>query len=173
VDLPLRPTPAERRGIELLPSGVAAGPECPPNLLGLEVLVVDDEPDARDLIALMLEKCGARVRVAASVAKALEAFTSFPPDVLLSDIAMPGEDGYDLIRRVRSLPAHAGGRVPAAALTAHARAEDRRRTLLAGFNIHVAKPFDPDELLAVVASLGGRVAAGEDDGVTVSEEAGR
>jgi CheY-like chemotaxis protein len=137
------------------------------------VLVVDDEADARDLIAVMLEKCGARVRVAASVAEALEVFAAFQPDVLLSDLAMPGEDGYDLIRRVRSLPPHAGGRIPAAALTAHARAEDRRRTLLAGFNIHVAKPFDPPELLAVVASLGGRVEPGDGLAETVMEEAGR
>ncbi|HYG61782.1 MAG TPA: response regulator [Thermoanaerobaculia bacterium] len=175
VDLPLRATAAERRAPEPLPPAHGVGFECPPSLLDLDVLVVDDEPDARDLIAVMLEKCGARVRVAASVAEAMEAFTQSPPDVLLSDIAMPGQDGYELIRRVRALPAHAGGRVPAAALTAHARAEDRRRTLLAGFNIHVAKPFDPDELLAVVASLGGRVAAGEDGGLleTVPEEEGR
>ena len=157
--LPLRPAEAERR--EPQPSRSRKGAlECPPNVPGLRILVVDDEPDARALVSTLLGSCGAEVRAASSAAEAFEVLLSFRPNVLLCDIAMPGEDGYDLIRRVRELTPEEGGRVPAAALTAHARAEDRRRTLLAGFNMHVPKPVDPEELLAVVASLGGWVGRG-------------
>ncbi|HEX3129178.1 MAG TPA: response regulator [Thermoanaerobaculia bacterium] len=137
---------------------------CPPNVPGLRILVVDDEADARDLVSTLLERCGARVRVASSAREALEEMKRFRPDVILCDLAMPGEDGYALIRRIRALPASEGGRVPAAALTAHARAEDRRKTLLAGFNMHVPKPVDPEELLAVVASLGGWIGGAEEAG---------
>ncbi len=152
--LPLRPVEDERR--EAQPSRRRTGAlECPPNVPGLRILVVDDEPDARSLVSTLLGSCGAEVRTASSAAEAFEVLREFRPNVLLSDIAMPGEDGYDLIRRVRELTPEEGGRVPAAALTAHARAEDRRRTLLAGFNMHVPKPVDPEELLAVVASLEG------------------
>ncbi|HVR98808.1 MAG TPA: response regulator [Thermoanaerobaculia bacterium] len=160
VELPLR----ARQGFERRMPDTAAQPlqGCPPNLAGLKVLVVDDEADVRDLVTLMLEKCDAQVVAVESVAEALQVLPELRPDVLLSDLAMPGEDGYDLIRRIRALPASAGGRIPAAAITAYARAEDRRRTLLAGFNLHVAKPIDPSELLAVVASLSGRVDPGED-----------
>jgi signal transduction histidine kinase len=161
VELPLRARESfERRQPELDTAQPLKG--CPPNLAGLKVLVVDDEADVRDLVTLMLEKCDARVVAVESVAEALKVLPDLHPDVLLSDLAMPGEDGYDLIRRVRALPASAGGRIPAAAITAYARAEDRRRTLLAGFNLHVAKPIDPAELLAVVASLSGRVGSSED-----------
>jgi CheY-like chemotaxis protein len=154
VRLPLRPAEEERRAHEpsWAPSG---GLECPPNVPGLRILVVDDEPDARALATTLLERCGAEVHAVSSAEEAMRALRELRPDVLLSDIAMPGEDGYGLIRRIRALPPEEGGRIPAAALTAHARAEDRRRTLLAGFNLHVPKPVDPEELLAVVASLGG------------------
>jgi PAS domain S-box-containing protein len=123
------------------------------DLKGIRVLVVDDEPDARETLQQILEHCNAEARTVGSAAEAIKLLESWRPDVLLSDIGMPGEDGYDLIRRVRELPAERGGRTPAAALTAFARGEDRRRALRAGFQMHVAKPVDLQELAAVVASL--------------------
>ena len=126
-------------------------------LTGVRVLVVDDEPDARALVKRLLEDRGAVVRVAASVAEALELLLAEPPDMLVSDIGMPGEDGYALITRVRALSAEAGGTVPAIALTAYARAEDRMKIILAGFQMHVSKPVEPAELLTMVASLAGRM----------------
>lgn len=134
----------------------ASGLTCPPELDGLKVLVVDDEPDARQLLAIVLQQCGADVTMAASAEEALSAFERIKPDVLVSDIGMPGEDGYSLIRKIRALPAERGGRIPAAALTAYAGAEDRKRALLAGFHLHIPKPVDPMELVAVVATLAGR-----------------
>jgi CheY-like chemotaxis protein/two-component sensor histidine kinase len=132
----------------------AYGPlDHPPELVGLHVLVVDDAPDARDLLQTVLERCGSRVTVAASAAAALAAIECEVPDVLLSDIGMPDENGFDLIRKVRALPASRGGNVPAAALTAYARPEDRREVLNAGYMMHVPKPVDPADLVAVVASL--------------------
>jgi PAS domain S-box-containing protein len=122
-------------------------------LSGLRVLMVDDEPDARDLVRAVLEHSGSIVRTASSVRSALDALHDEVPDVLLSDIGMPGESGYDLIRQVRALPPGRGGDVPAAALTAYVRPEDRRKVLGAGFMMHVPKPVDPDELVAVVAAL--------------------
>jgi signal transduction histidine kinase/ActR/RegA family two-component response regulator len=123
-------------------------------LKGLRVLVVDDEPDARQLIRLVLTKCEAEVAVASSVSEARELIESFQPHVILSDVGMPGEDGYDLIRDVRAH--HSAKDLPAAALTAFARVEDRKRALRAGFQTHVSKPVDPEELTAVIASLAGR-----------------
>jgi PAS domain S-box-containing protein len=122
-------------------------------LSGLRVLMVDDEPDARDLVRAVLEHSGSIVRTASSVRSALAALHDEIPDVLLSDIGMPGESGYDLIRQVRALPPGRGGDVPAAALTAYVRPEDRRKVLGAGFMMHVPKPVDPTELVAVVAAL--------------------
>jgi PAS domain S-box-containing protein len=127
------------------------------SLAGLRVLVVDDEADARELLEHVLSGCQAEVALAASAAEALEAIDRFRPDVLVSDIGMPGEDGYELIRKARER----GFRGPAAALTAFARAEDRRRALLAGFQIHLAKPVHPGELAAVVASLADRARSTE------------
>ena len=127
-----------------------------PRLDGLRVLVVDDEPDARNLIAAVLQGRGARVFMAGSSAEALETIRRERPDVVMSDISMRDEDGYDFIRKVRGLPATEGGRTPAAALTAYGRLEDRMKALGAGFQLHVAKPVDPAELIAVVATLGGR-----------------
>jgi CheY-like chemotaxis protein/anti-sigma regulatory factor (Ser/Thr protein kinase) len=127
--------------------------ERPSHLQGLRVLVVDDEPDARTLVSTILDDCGCNVRMAASVAEAMESIDADVPDVLISDIAMPDEDGYELIRKVRALPRDKGGDIPAAALTAYARAEDRRRMLNAGFSIHLPKPVEPAELVAVVATL--------------------
>lgn len=124
-------------------------------IAGVKVLVVDDEPDARALVKRVLEGCGAEVRVASSVVEALEVLRKYRPQVLVSDIGMPGEDGYDLMRQVRASGLSAT-KVPAVALTAFARSEDRRRAMMAGFQTHVAKPVDPAELVAVVASLAGR-----------------
>ena len=130
--------------------------ECPPELEGLRVLIVEDDADSRALLVAVLRQCRAEVLAVPNVAEALDAFDAWLPDVLVSDIEMPGEDGYALIRQVRARPAEQGGRIPAAALTAYARAEDRMRALLAGFQIHVPKPVEPAELAAVVASLAGR-----------------
>ena len=127
--------------------------ERPPQLRGLNVLVVDDDDDGRRLVATILEGCGCIVRGAASVRQALARFEEQLPDVLLSDIGMPGEDGYELIRQVRARSRERGGEVPAAALTAYARAEDRRNMLNAGYSIHLPKPVEPAELVAVVATL--------------------
>jgi PAS domain S-box-containing protein len=126
------------------------------SLAGLRVLVVDDEPDARLLIKRTLEEHGADVVAVGSAGEAMAVFEAVRPEVLLSDVGMPGEDGYSLIRKVRSLPVDRGGAVPAAALTAFARREDRTRAIRAGFQIHVPKPVEAAELVAVVASLGGR-----------------
>jgi CheY-like chemotaxis protein len=127
----------------------------PALLAGTSVLVVDDEPDARDLICRELTKSHAEVFQASSVPEALGLLAHHKPNVLVSDIGLPVEDGFDLIRKVRAQGLSARD-LPAVALTAFARSEDRRRAMLAGFQVHVAKPVDPDELTAVVASLVGR-----------------
>ncbi len=131
--------------------------ECPDNLDGLRVLVVDDEADTLDLIKVLLGQCGAEVATAKSSAEALAMFEEAAPDVIISDIGMPGEDGYELIRRVRELPPERGGRTPAVALTAYARAADRLRVLRSGYQMHVAKPVELAELVAVVANVVRRV----------------
>jgi signal transduction histidine kinase/ActR/RegA family two-component response regulator len=143
-------TPAATTGTDTPAMNVANHPA---RLRGLKVLTVDDDPDARQLVQAVLEDCGSIVRVASTVAEAMRAIEEEIPDVLLSDIGMPGEDGYTLIRRVRALPAGRGGTVPAAALTAYARAEDRRNVLNAGYTIHLPKPLEPAALIAVVAQL--------------------
>jgi CheY-like chemotaxis protein len=127
------------------------------DLAGLKVLVVDDQPDARDLIRRVLEDCNADVFTAATADEALALLQAHRPDVLVSDIGMPGTDGFELLRRIRAVGADRGGRVPAIALTAFARSEDRTRALRAGFLVHVSKPVDPSELVATVASIAGRV----------------
>ncbi len=132
------------------------------NLVGIKVLVVDDEADARALVQRLLKDRGAMVEVAASTAQALELMQSQRFDVLVSDIGMPEADGFELIRRVRALPAEQGGNTSAMALTAYARSEDRLKVILAGFQMHMAKPVEAAELLALVASLAGRVAGIED-----------
>jgi CheY-like chemotaxis protein len=127
-----------------------------PNLHGLRVLVVDDDLDARELIRRLLAEHGAEALLADSVDEALQQVRDSQPDILLSDIGMPEKDGYDLARALRALPAAEGGSIPAAALTAMARAEDRTRAMLAGFQAHITKPVEPTELIAVVATLTGR-----------------
>jgi signal transduction histidine kinase/CheY-like chemotaxis protein len=125
-------------------------------LEGLRVLVVDDEPDTRQVISAVIAKSGAEVKTCASVPEALETLKLWKPDILMSDIGMPDEDGYSLIQKVRSLSAASGGLIPAAALTAYARDEDRERALAAGFQMHVAKPIGARELIDTVAGLAGR-----------------
>jgi PAS domain S-box-containing protein len=126
---------------------------------GARVLLVDDDADTRQLLKRVLESHGAAVKTAASAAEALEMIAASPPDALVADIGMPDEDGYSLMRKIRRLPSSSGGTVPALALTAYARPEDRARALTAGFQQFVAKPVKPDELAAVVAELAGRLDA--------------
>jgi signal transduction histidine kinase/ActR/RegA family two-component response regulator len=127
-----------------------------PRLSGVRVLVVDDDLGARQMISTVLAHSGAEVKSCVSCGEALDALCKWKPDVLMSDIGMPNEDGYDLIRRVRGLREECGGRTPAAALTAYARDEDRERALSEGYQVHVAKPVEPGELVAVVSSLAAR-----------------
>jgi PAS domain S-box-containing protein len=127
-------------------------PKSAPNLRNLRVLVLDDEPDAREIITLILEECGAEVRSAASVSQALGLLEEWDAHVLLSDIGIPERDGYDFIREVRRL----GIESPAIALTAYARQEDRLRILGSGYQMHISKPVDSEELPLVVASIAGR-----------------
>ncbi|HTU63150.1 MAG TPA: hybrid sensor histidine kinase/response regulator, partial [Polyangiales bacterium] len=118
-------------------------------LQGYRVLVVDDDDDARKLVTALLEECGAQVWCANDATEGLQTFLRERPDLLLSDIGMPGRDGYEFMREIRAL----GALTPAAALTAFARAEDRRRALDAGYSAHITKPIDPAELLSVVTTL--------------------
>ncbi|MGK3966958.1 ATP-binding protein [Sorangium sp. So ce118] len=155
VDIPLAPRGAiaALRKVEGL-SSIAT--ESEPTLQGVRVLMVDDEPDARELVTTVLERKGASITAVATVEEALSAIAREKPDVILSDLGMPGEDGYSLIRRLRAQSAEHGGRIPAAALTAYASAQDRTRALLAGFQSHVPKPIEASELAAVIANLAGR-----------------
>jgi CheY-like chemotaxis protein len=155
VHLPLAmPNRAERDGLRAddAPAPVVG----PDELAGIKVLIVDDEPDARDLIARVLEDASAIVLSAASADEALDLIEAERPDVLVSDIGMPDVDGYELLRRVRALGAGRGGGVPAIALTAFVRSEDRMRALHAGFVVHVSKPVEASELVARVAGVAGR-----------------
>jgi len=145
--------PGERRVHPRVPSRDAAVEF--PALPNIVVLVVDDDPDALSLVREILESAGARVRTAASATDALESIAAEPPDVLVSDLGMPAIDGFELIRRIRQM-AGAARDLPAAALTAYARSEDRAKTLRSGFEMHLAKPIDPSELIAAVASLARR-----------------
>jgi CheY-like chemotaxis protein len=129
-----------------------------PNLAGLRILVVDDDADARDLLAIRLQQYGADVIMAASAEAAMEALSQkqLRPDLIVSDIAMPGEDGYSLIRRVRAMEPEQGGRIPAIALTAYSRNKDRVQALAAGFQMHMPKPVNAAELAIAIASIIGR-----------------
>jgi signal transduction histidine kinase/DNA-binding response OmpR family regulator len=149
--------------VELLPVPVLVTPRpksksLPPpanaaTLRGLRVLIVEDEADARALLSDVLSAHGATVDLAASASEGLDRVTAFRPDILVSDIAMPSVDGYTLLRRVRQLAPELGGRTPAVALTAHARAEDVERARIAGFQQHIAKPVDPEQLVALLGRL--------------------
>jgi signal transduction histidine kinase/ActR/RegA family two-component response regulator len=137
--------------------GAEAGrPAAAAALDGLRVLVVDDEPDTLEALSAALAGYGARVRTALSTREALASLDGGDVDVLVADIGMPGEDGYALVRELRGRPAHRGGRIPAAALTAYARPVDAERALAAGFQVHVAKPVEPGDLAALIARLAGR-----------------
>jgi PAS domain S-box-containing protein len=156
VRLPLVPIYQKERSAERVhPSArePLASFSCPERLDGLTVLVVDDEADTRELLKVGISQCGAEVIVAASAREALEALNRNRPGILISDIGMPDEDGYELIKQVRALPAKSGGNIPAIALTAYARTEDRMRVLRAGYQMHVPKPVEFAELVAIIASL--------------------
>ncbi|MFY9825039.1 MAG: CHASE3 domain-containing protein [Thermoanaerobaculia bacterium] len=152
VSLPVRTLgsgrPAAKESTE---TSAAVAAESP--LRGLRTLVVEDDPDSLEMVCTLLAQRGAEVRPAASTAEALAVIERWRPDLLISDLGMPEEDGYTLIRRVRALPAERGGQVPAVALSARTRPEDRIEALSAGFQMHVAKPVAPAELLAVAATL--------------------
>jgi CheY-like chemotaxis protein len=124
-----------------------------PDLSGVRVLLVDDEPDSRELMREVLERHRACVTAVGSVGEAIDALGEARPDVVVSDIAMPGADGFELIRHIRSRGAQGGGHLPALALTAYTRAEDRARALAAGFSMHASKPVQPSEIIAAVAQL--------------------
>jgi len=161
VSLPLqalRETPDRQH-----PSGVrvrAAG-QSDIDLSGIKVLVIDDEPDARELVKRVLSRSKALVFSAATADAGFELLQSERPDVLISDIGMPGKDGYQLMREIRALPESRGGRISAIALTAFARSEDRTKAMLAGYQVHLAKPIEPRELVAAVRSLAGRTDGGD------------
>jgi len=152
VRIPLAPLRTAAR----FTSGAAIGVDRLPALTGVRVLVVDDDADARDLVTAVLGQSGAEVVTASSTVEALDVLARARPHVLVSDLSMPGDDGYALLQRVRALGLDHDGWVPAVALTAFARAEDRARALAAGYAVHVSKPVEPDELVEVVARLASR-----------------
>jgi PAS domain S-box-containing protein len=159
IELPLAQAPAGERSEQAAPAPAPRAPEAADaaarDLSGLTVLVVDDARDGRELIARILTDCHARVRVAASAREAFEALRAHRPDLLISDLGMPEFDGFELIGWVRALPRDEGGQLPAIALTAFARPEDRLKALEAGFSTHISKPVEPGELIAAVASVAG------------------
>ena len=152
-------SPDELRGKE---AGWRLAPQNPPSLAGLRALVVDDEADARELMTLMLMQGGLEVRTVASAAEALDACEEWRPDILIADIGMPVEDGYMLMMKLRARESHHGGHIPAIAITAYARQEDRLRALSVGYESHVPKPIEPVELLAEVAGLTNRIEKNEE-----------
>jgi len=127
-----------------------------PDLKGIRVMIVDDNADAMNLVKHLLEQCGVSVSACASAEECLARLPVWHPDVLVSDIGMPGMDGYAMLRELRTSPREKGGETPAIALTAFARSEDRRRAMLAGFDMHVSKPVEAGELVAVVARMARR-----------------
>jgi CheY-like chemotaxis protein len=120
---------------------------------GLQILVVDDDGDSRDLLAFLLEQSGAVVTTVASADEALAALAMSQPDVLVSDIGMPRVDGYGLLRKVRSLTPEQGGEIPAIALTAYAADYDQQQALAAGFQVHISKPVEPEALIKAIMHL--------------------
>ena len=148
VTAPERPAAVFREALPAQTHGAA-------DLSRLRILVIEDEPDSRELIVETLRLCGGEVAAASSAREALQFLEKLLPDVLVSDIGMPEQDGYELIRQVRQLPPERGGKVPALALSAYVREEDRLRARSAGFQRHLAKPFEPADLIACVAQLAG------------------
>jgi CheY-like chemotaxis protein len=168
---PSVPVPAQ--GTDFSPADAGSGPESEidpesrperldrlPSLEGLRVLVVDDEPDARALVVEILTRRGALVRSCPSAVEGRAVFEQWTPDVLVSDIGLPEESGYSLIRSIRALGPERGGNVPAIALTGYARLANRIEALSAGYDLHVAKPVEPSDLILMVASLAGRLQEG-------------
>jgi CheY-like chemotaxis protein/anti-sigma regulatory factor (Ser/Thr protein kinase) len=157
VTLPIRTVPARRDhpgGDQ--PAASRATSTSLSSLEGVSVLIVDDEEDARDVLTLILEDRGAAVTAVSSTGEALDSLKQRRPDVLVSDIGMPGEDGHSFLRRLRALDVEEGGRVPAIALTAYATPADAAKARAAGFDRHVAKPVIPAEIVDVVAVLAAR-----------------
>ena len=157
VRLPLLMPDEQVLGIDVQPKHVGVfdplRPDSSSMLAGLRILIVDDEADARELVSTMLASCGALVEAAASTSEALALIEEWNPRVLIADIGMQGEDGYALIRKVRALQPEKGGLIPAVALTAYARIEDRTRALSSGFQVHLAKPVDRNQLAMTVSKL--------------------
>ena len=143
------------RRVRELRSRADESPPGPPleRLDGLHILLVEDNGDGREVMSMMIEQAGARVTAVASAGEAREALESLQPDVLVSDIGLPDEDGYELVRRLRSREAERGGFLPAVALTGFVRTEDRARVLAAGFQVHVPKPVDTAEMIAAIAAV--------------------
>lgn len=162
----------EDRERRFRPRASTANPACfnRPDLSGIKVLVVDDEADARELAMQVLAVCNAQVFAAGTADEALSLVRQERPHVLVSDIGMPDVDGFELLRRIRALGAENGGKLPAIALTAFARSEDRTRALLAGFLVHLSKPVEASELSATVASVAGRTGGGETTGEQMRKE---
>ncbi len=156
VRLPVGPLISTTVGVSRVPA-TQADADPPPSVRapGVKVLLVDDDPDALELVAYLLEGSGMEVRFARSAADALKELETYTPHVIVSDVGMPGEDGYSLIRRIRTLPTAEKKNIPAIALTAFARNEDRARALVEGFNMHMSKPVEPADLITAVASLAG------------------
>lgn len=145
--------PVEETGSSIQAVGSSIAFDCPPSIEGKKLLVVDDEPDARMLLRAILEQCGAEVETAENAAETLSLLKEKSFDILVSDVGMPEVDGYELIRKIREMEKGTGKRLPAVALTAFARAEDRLKALSAGFNMHIPKPVEPAELIVVIANL--------------------
>ena len=123
------------------------------SLKGLRILAIDDEPDVRDMLQTLLQDCGANVLIASSAQEGLEALAAWKPHVLISDIGMPDEDGYSLIRKIRALTPEQGADVPAIALTGYVRVEERVRALEAGYQMFVPKPVETNELISIINDL--------------------
>jgi signal transduction histidine kinase/DNA-binding response OmpR family regulator len=147
--------PEDTTAVEANGNGVAPG--LLKALKGLRILVVDDEADSRDLVSAILTRCGSDVNCCESAAEGMKAFKTWKPDLLVSDIGMPVEDGYSLIKKLRKLKSKRAREMPAVALTAYATKEDQARTLSSGFQIHVAKPIDPEKLITSIARAMGKV----------------
>jgi signal transduction histidine kinase/CheY-like chemotaxis protein len=159
VRLPISPLVSTSLGVPRVPATTEHVRDSSPpvGLEGLHVLVVDDDPDARDLMAYLLGMCGAVAHLASSAAEALAELEKNRLHLVLSDIGMPGEDGFSLIRSIRTLPSEDQRTIPAIALTAFARNEDRTRALVEGFNLYIAKPVEPSALMAAIAELAGHI----------------
>jgi CheY-like chemotaxis protein len=153
---PSKPTVVDRSAA---PGATVPGETVPVSLGGLRILIVEDEPSARDSMRIILQRCGAEVAAVGSARQALETLAEGRFDVLVSDIAMPGGDGYELLRRVRALAPEDGGQIPAVAVTAQTGPESRSRALEGGFQLYLNKPVDAAHLVRLVTALGGRARA--------------